>query len=94
MGNSDDDIEVTCEFLQKQLMRAAFGARVTIPGHKFRQILKLAMRRKAFKTLGLDHLRYMCEAEDVTLEGTELRALLTLASKAHPRERRRNLRVI
>lgn len=56
-------------------MRTALGARSTIAGHQFRQILKLAMRRKAFKTLGLDHLRYMGDAEEITLDGTELRGV-------------------
>jgi hypothetical protein len=50
--------------------------------------LKLATRRKTFAVLGLHHLLQMRDRDEVTLLGHELRSLLVLASKAHPRERR------
>jgi hypothetical protein len=92
MGNADDHVGITCEFLQKHIERAANCASATLPGDEFRQILKLATRRKTFRVLGLDHLLQMRDQHEVKLLGHELRSLLVLASRAHPRERRRKFR--
>ena len=93
MNNPDDPIEITCEFLQKHMERAAYCTSATLPGDEFREILKLATRRKTFAVLGLHHLLQMRDRDEVTLLGHELRSLLVLASKAHPRQRRRKIRV-
>ena len=94
MNNPDDPVEITCEFLQKHMERAAYCTSATLPGDEFREILKLATRRKTFAVLGLHHLLQMRDQDEVTLLGHELRSLLVLASKAHPRERRRTFRVV
>ena len=94
MDRADDRVEITCEFLQKHFERAAYCTSATLPGDEFRQILKLATRQKTFAVLGLDHLLQMRDLQEVKLLGHEIRSLLYLASKAHPRERRRNFRII
>ena len=73
--------------------RAAYCTSATLPGHEFREILKLATRRKTFAILGLNHLLRLRDRNEVQLLGHELRSLLMLASKAHPRERRRKFRI-
>jgi hypothetical protein len=93
MNGTDDQIEITCEFLQKSIERAAYCTTATLPGDAFREILKLAIRQKAFAVLRLDHLLQKRHLHEVTLSGHELRSLLFLAIKAHPRERRHKLRV-
>jgi len=93
MGNTEDSVGITCEFLQRHIERAAHCTSATLPGDEFREILKLATRRKTFRVLGLDHLLQMRDQHEVKLLGHELRSLLVLASKAHPRERRRKFRV-
>ena len=93
MDSAHDPVEITCEFLQKHIERAACCTSATLPGDEFREILKLATRRKTFAILGLDHLLQMRDHHEVKLLGHELRSLLVLASKAHPRERRRKFRV-
>ena len=93
MGNTDDPVGITCEFLQKKIERAAYCTSATLSGDEFREILKLATRRKTFRALGLNHLLQMRDQHEVKLLGHELRSLLVLASKAHPRERRRKFRV-
>ena len=93
MDNASDPVEITCEFLQKHMERAAYCTSATLPGDEFREILKLATRRKTFAVLGLHHLLQMRDRDEVTLLGHELRSLLVLASKAHPRQRRRKIRV-
>jgi len=90
---ADDPVGITCEFLQKHIERAACCTSETLPGDEFREILKLATRRKTFRVLGLGHLLKLRDRDEVTLLGHELRSLLVLASKAHPRERRRKFRV-
>jgi len=92
--NTDDSVGITCEFLQKHMGRAADCTSATLSGDEFREILKLATRRKTFAVLGLDHLLQMRDRHRVMLLGHELRSLLVLASKAHPRERRRRFRVV
>ena len=93
MDNASDPVEITCEFLQKHIERAAYCTSATLSGDDFREILKLATRRKTFAVLGLHHLLQMRDRDEVTLLGHELRSLLVLASKAHPRERRRKFLV-
>ena len=93
MDNASDPVEITCEFLQKHMERAAYCTSATLSGDDFREILKLATRRKTFAVLGLHHLLQMRDRDEVTLLGLELRSLLVLASKAHPRERQRKFRV-
>jgi hypothetical protein len=93
MNGPDDPIEITCEFLQKSIERAAYCTTATLPGDAFREILKLATRQKAFAVLGLDHLLQKRHLYEVKLSGQELRSLLFLAIKAHPRDRRHKLRV-
>jgi len=93
MGNTEDPVGITCECLQKHIERAAYCTSATLSGDEFREILKLATRRKTFAVLGLHHLLQMRDRDEVTLLGHELRSLLVLASKAHPRERRRKFRV-
>ena len=93
MGNTVDPVGITCEFLQKHMERALDCTSATLSGDEFREILKLATRRKTFAVLGLDHLLQMRDRDEVQLLGHELRSLLLLASKAHPRERRRKFRV-
>ena len=93
MDNASDPVEITCEFLQKHMERAAYCTSATLSGDDFREILKLATRRKTFAVLGLHHLLQMRDRDEVTLLGHELRSLLVLASKAHPRQRRRKIRV-
>ena len=93
MGNIDDPVEITCECLQKHIERAAYCTSATLSGDEFREILKLATRRKTFAVLGLNHLLQMRDQSEVQLLGHELRSLLVLASKAHPRERRRKFRI-
>ena len=93
MGNTEDPVGITCECLQKHIERAAYCTSATLTGDDFREILKLARRRKAFAVLQLHHLLQMRDQDEVTLLGHELRSLLVLASKAHPRERRRKFRV-
>ena len=93
MNRPDDPVEITCEFLQKHIERAAYCTSATLSGDEFRQILKLATHRKTFAALGLDHLLQMRDQHEVKLLGHELRSLLVLASKAHPRERRRKFRI-
>jgi len=93
MDSVSDPVEITCEFLQKHMERAAYCTSGTLPGDDFREILKLARRRKAFAVMGLHHLLQMRDQDEVTLLGHELRSLLVLASKAHPRQRRREIRV-
>jgi len=93
MDSVNDPVEITCEFLQKHMERAAYCTSATLPGDEFREILKLATRRKTFAVLGLHHLLQMRDRDEVTLLGHELRSLLVLASKAHPRQRRRKIRV-
>ena len=93
MSNLDDSVEITCEFLQKSMEQAAYCTSATLSGKEFREILDLAVRRKTFAVLGLNHLLQMRNQREVTLLGHELRSLLMLASKAHPRERRRKFRV-
>ena len=93
MDSAHDPVKITCEFLQKHIERAACCTSATLPGDEFREILKLATRRKTFAILGLDHLLQMRDQHEVKLLGHELRSLLVLASKAHPRERRRKFRV-
>jgi len=93
MNGPDDPIEITCEFLQKSIERAAYCTTATLPGDAFREILKLATRQKAFAVLGLDHLLQKRHLYEVKLSGQELRSLLFLAIKAHPRERRHKLRL-
>ena len=93
MDSVNDPVEITCEFLQKHMERAAYCTSATLPGDEFREILKLATRRKTFRVLGLNHLLQMRDQHEVTLLGHELRSLLVLASKAHPRQRRRKIRV-
>lgn len=93
MGSTDDPVKITCEYLQKHMEHAAYCTSATLPGDEFREILKLAIRRKTFAFLRLNHLVSMRDRHEVKLLGHELRILLLLASKAHPRERRRKLRV-
>jgi hypothetical protein len=93
MSNVDDPVGITCEFLQKHIERAAYCTSATLSGDEFREILKLATRRKTFAVLGLGHLLQMRDQHEVKLLGHELRSLLVLASKAHPRQRRRKIRV-
>ena len=93
MSNVDDPVGITCEFLQKHIERAAYCTSATLSGDEFREILKLATRRKTFAVLGLGHLLQMRDQHEVKLLGHELRSLLVMASKAHPRERRRKFRV-
>ena len=93
MGNTEDPVGITCECLQKHIERAAYCTSATLSGDEFREILKLATRRKTFAVLGLGHLLQMRDQHEVKLLGHELRSLLVLASKAHPRERRRKFRV-
>ena len=93
MGNTEDPVGITCECLQKHIERAAYCTSATLSGDEFREILKLATRRKTFAVLGLHHLLQMRDRDEVTLLGHELRSLLVLASKAHPRQRRRKIRV-
>jgi hypothetical protein len=92
MDSPDDHVEITCEFLQKHMERAARCTSATLAGDEFREILRLATRRKTFAVLGLGHLLQMRDQDEVQLLGHELRSLLVLASKAHPRERRRKFR--
>jgi hypothetical protein len=92
MGSTDDPVGITCEFLQKHMERAARCTGATLSGDEFRAILSLATRRKTFGALGLGHLLQMQDQGEVKLLGHELRSLLVLASKAHPRERRRSFR--
>jgi hypothetical protein len=94
MQTNSNSTDLTCEFLQKQMERAAYCASATLPGDQFRAILQLAMRNKAFAISSCAHLAEMCEHEEVELTGHDLRLLLMLASKAHPRERRRKFRVV
>ena len=93
MDSVNDPVEITCEFFQKHMERAAYCTSATLTGDDFREILKLARRRKAFAALQLHHLLQMRDQDEVTLLGHELRSLLVLASKAHPRQRRRKIRV-
>ena len=93
MDNASDAVEITCEFLQKHIERAAYCTSATLSGDDFREIVKLATRRKTFAVLGLDHLLQMRDRHEVKLLGHELRSLLVLASKAHPRQRRRKIRI-
>ena len=93
MNGTDDPIQITCEFLQKSIERAAYCTTATLPGDAFRAILKLATRQNAFAVLGLDHLLQKRHLHEVNLSGHELRCLLFLAIKAHPGERRHKLRV-
>ena len=93
MNNATIATELTCEFLQKHMERAAHSVGATIPGDEFREILKLAMRNKAFAISKLNHLHGLIGQHEVKLAGHDLRVLLMLASKAHPRERRHKFRV-
>jgi len=93
MDSAHDPVKITCEFLQKHIERAACCTSATLPGDEFREILKLATRRKTFAILGLDHLLQKRHLYEVKLSGQELRSLLFLAIKAHPRDRRHKLRV-
>ena len=70
MNSPDDPVEMTCEFLQKRMERAASCTSATRPGDEFREILKLATRRKTFAILGLDHLLQMRDRHEVRLLGT------------------------
>ena len=94
MDNENVSTELTCEFLQNHLERAARCVSAMIPGDEFRKILKLAMRNKAFAISKLNHLHGLTRQHEVKLAGHDLRVLLMLASKAHPRERRHKLRVV
>jgi len=69
MNGPDDPIEITCEFLQKSIERAAYCTTATLPGDAFREILKLATRQKAFAVLGLDHLLQKRHLYEVKLLG-------------------------
>ena len=93
MGSADDTVGITCEYLQKHMEHAAYCTSATLPGDEFREILKLAIRRKTFGFLRLNRLVAMRDRHEVKLLGHELRLLLMLASKAHPKERRCKLRV-
>ena len=94
MESEHNFTELTCEFLQKQMESAAYCASATLPGDQFRAILQLAMRNKAFAISSCAHLAELCDRDEVELPGPDLRLLLMLASKAHPRERRRKFRVV
>jgi len=93
MDNATISTDLTCEFLQKHMERAAYSAHAAIPGDEFGEILKLAMQNKAFAISKLNHLHGLIGQHEVKLAGHDLRVLLMLASKAHRRERRHKLRV-
>jgi hypothetical protein len=80
--------------LAKHIERAAYCTAATLSGDDFREILKLATRRKTFAVFGLAHLLQMRDRHEVKLLGHELRSLLLLASKAHPGDRRRQFSVV
>jgi hypothetical protein len=93
MDDSGDSAEITCESLQKHYERAVYFSSATLTGHEFRKILELAMRKKAFAALGLSHLPEMRNLDEMRLSGQDLRLILFMAIKAHPRDRRRTFRV-
>ena len=94
MSDDQNPAEVTCEFLQKRIESAVYCDRAVIPGDEFRSVLKLAMRNKLFARCKLDHLEELRDQHKAKLTGHDLRVLLMLASKAHPKERRKKLRTV
>jgi len=79
--------EITVEFLETQIRRAAYCERVTLPGAHFRAIFDLARRVEAFDRSNLSHLANATDRAEVRLTGREIRAILILAFEA----KRKNL---
>jgi len=75
-------LEITEEWLDQHVARAAYCAHATVLGEHFDAIFHLAIRSKAFAISGLDRLRKEFGQEAVEIEGNDLRILLMLASQA------------
>ena len=80
--DSESKLDVSIEWLEERLARAAYCAEMTIQGHHFRAIMDLAMRSKGFDVSGLSCLRELYDRDAVNISGTELRLLLMLARQA------------
>jgi hypothetical protein len=93
MDEQQSATELTLEFLQEQIDRAAYCASATVPGDQFSKILNLAMRNKAFPISGLARLMDKRHQDTVELSGEHLRLLLMLAINAHPHKRRPKSRI-
>jgi hypothetical protein len=75
-------LEITEEWLDQHLARAAYCVNATVPGEHFDAIFHLAIRPKAFIISGLDRLRKKCGQDEVEIDGNDFQILLMLASQA------------
>ena len=75
-------LEISEEWLDQHVARAAYCANATVAGQHFDAIFHLAIRSKAFAISGLDRLREKCGQQEVEINGNDLRILLMLASQA------------
>jgi hypothetical protein len=84
MDNASDPVEITCEFLQKHMERAAYCTSATLSGDDFREILKLATRRKTFAVLGLHHLLQMRDRDESDVIGARITLLIGAGEQSAP----------
>jgi hypothetical protein len=73
--------EITVDWLNEQLRRAAYYENAIIAGVDLRALLDLAMQSKRFALSGLTYLAEMCEQQDVELTGNAIQLLLMLAKQ-------------
>ena len=86
-------LNITPQWLEQQIQRAAYCSNATIPGDHFRALMDMAARVKGYEVSGLRDLREKYQYEDeIKLTGNELRVLLMLAKQA--RRLRPQLRVV
>ena len=78
-----NSLNITAQWLDDRLARAAYCSTATIPREHFDTLMDMAMRLRGYETLGLRILRVRLQDEhEVTLTGNELRGLLLLAKQA------------
>ena len=84
MDSAHDPVKITCEFLQKHIERAAYCTSATLSGDEFREILKLATRRKTFAVLGLHHLLQMRDRDESDVIGARITLLIGAGEQSAP----------
>ena len=86
-------LNITPQWLEQQIQRAAYCSTATISGDHFRALMDMARRVKGYEVSGLRDLREKYQYEDeIKLTGNELRVLLMLAKQA--RRLRPQLRIV
>ena len=69
-----------------KLARGKMASRITLPGADVRELLEIADRADDLRIEKLERLRKKCDDAAVKLNGSDFRALMTLAIKAQKRK--------